>query len=255
MKLQYASDLHLEFDQNTQWLTENPLEVTGDVLLLAGDITIFGDERLENHPFFDWCSQNYRETLLVPGNHEYYRGVEMRDTLKDFEKPLRPNVRYLNNRSVTIDDTEFFVTTLWSKVKPANEAWIEQCMTDCRRNVLDGHNLRGADYTVLHKLCLAWLKRAVKRSKAQHKVVLTHHSPVNYEDPTFASNHLTDAFIVPLEKYISGSDIDAWIFGHTHYNAAQGLELGKTHICTNQLGYVMYGICDGFSRSRFIDLD
>ena len=94
MKIQYASDLHLEFDQNTDWLSENPLEVTGDVLVLAGDITIFGDEALETHPFFEWCAQNYRETLLVPGNHEYYRGVEMRDTLTDFEKLLHPNVRY-----------------------------------------------------------------------------------------------------------------------------------------------------------------
>ncbi|MBQ2491410.1 MAG: metallophosphoesterase, partial [Muribaculaceae bacterium] len=162
MKIQYASDLHLEFDQNTDWLTENPLEVTGDVLVLAGDITIFGDESLETHPFFEWCAQNYRETLLVPGNHEYYRGVEMRDTLTDFEKLLHPNVRYLNNRSIVIDDIEFFITTLWSKVKPENEAWIEQCMTDCRRNVLDGQPLRGANYTQLHELCFNWLDNALK---------------------------------------------------------------------------------------------
>ena len=255
MKIQYASDLHLEFDQNTDWLAENPLEVTGDVLVLAGDITIFGDEALETHPFFEWCAQNYRETLLVPGNHEYYRGVEMRDTLTNFEKLLHPNVRYLNNRSIVIDDIEFFITTLWSKVKPENEAWIERCMTDCRRNVLDGQPLRGANYTMLHELCFDWLNNALKQSAAKRKVVVTHHSPVNYEDPAFATNNLTDAFIIPLEDYIEQSDIDAWIFGHTHYNAAQGVQLGKTHICTNQLGYVMYGICDGFNLGRFIDLD
>lgn len=255
MKIQYASDLHLEFDQNTNWLAENPLEVTGDVLVLAGDITIFGDEDLDNHPFFDWCAEHYRETLLVPGNHEYYGGVEMRDTLTDFEKPLRPNVRCFNNRSIVIDDTELFITTLWSKVKPQNEVWIQSRMTDCRRSVLDGHLLRGADYTALHRLCFSWLKRALKRSEAPRKVVVTHHSPVNYEDPAFATNNLADAFIIPLEDYIEQSDIDAWIFGHTHYNAAEGLQLGKTRICTNQLGYVMYGICQGFDPARFIDLD
>lgn len=255
MKLQYASDLHLEFNQNTQWLQETPLEVTGDVLVLAGDITIFGDDELENHPFFDWCAENYRETILVPGNHEYYDGVEMRDTLTDFEKLLRPNVRYLNNRSIVIDDTELFVTTLWSKVKPQNEEWIESRMTDCRRSVLDGHTLRGADYSLLHELCFSWLDDALKQSTAKHKVVVTHHSPVNYEDPTFATNNLTDAFIIPLEDYIEQSDIDAWIFGHTHYNAAEGVTLGRTRICTNQLGYVMYGICSGYNPARFIDLD
>lgn len=254
MKIQYASDLHLEFNQNTDWLTKMPLQVTGDVLVLAGDITIFGNPELENHPFFDWCSEHYRETLLVPGNHEYYGGVEMRDTLTDFEKQLRPNVRYCNNRSVLIDDVEFFITTLWSKVQPQNEAWIQRCMTDCRRNVLDGHALRGNDYTPLHELCFAWLDRALRQSASLHKVVVTHHSPVNYEDPAFAKNNLADAFIVNLEHYIAESGIDAWIFGHTHYNAAQGVKLGKTHICTNQLGYVMYGICPGFDSARFIEI-
>ena len=43
MKVQYASDLHLEFRANREWLCENPLEVTGYILLLA-----------------------------VPGNHEFY---------------------------------------------------------------------------------------------------------------------------------------------------------------------------------------
>ena len=53
MKIQYASDMHLEFPDNTQWLAENPLEVKGDILVLAGDMILFGDFLLENHPFID----------------------------------------------------------------------------------------------------------------------------------------------------------------------------------------------------------
>ena len=37
MKIQYASDLHLELSGNSKYVKEIPFEVTGDVLVLAGD--------------------------------------------------------------------------------------------------------------------------------------------------------------------------------------------------------------------------
>ncbi len=37
MKIQFVSDLHLEFPENRAYLVGHPLDVTGDILLVAGD--------------------------------------------------------------------------------------------------------------------------------------------------------------------------------------------------------------------------
>ena len=56
MRIQYASDLHLEFRENSSFLKHNPLAVAGEVLVLAGDIGYIGDENYSRHPFWDWAS-------------------------------------------------------------------------------------------------------------------------------------------------------------------------------------------------------
>ncbi len=125
MKIQYASDLHLELSGNSRWVKNNPLNVTGDILVLAGDIAYLGTD-CTNNPFWSWCADNYEQTLIVPGNHEYYGGFDLKDTLSEWTYELRSNVRYLNNVVVKLGHTYIVLSTLWSNVRAENALMIEQ---------------------------------------------------------------------------------------------------------------------------------
>lgn len=81
MRIQYASDLHLEFRENSSFLKHNPLAVAGEVLVLAGDIGYIGDENYSRHPFWDWASGNYSRVIVVPGNHEFYKMFDHRQAV------------------------------------------------------------------------------------------------------------------------------------------------------------------------------
>ena len=41
MKIQYFSDLHLEFEDNLNWIDNNAIERVGDILIIAGDLCPF----------------------------------------------------------------------------------------------------------------------------------------------------------------------------------------------------------------------
>lgn len=255
MKIQFASDLHLEFRQNSEYLAGNPLDVIGDILVLAGDVTYLGKDKYLRHPFFDWCSENFKQTFIVPGNHEYYDGAEITASQVDFELPVRDNVKYINNKSVVIDDTELFFTTLWTRILPTEIVPVQMGMTDFYRGIYEGRRFNAQDYSTLHKQSIGWLINALAASKVKNKIVVTHHCPTTqFQDPRFISSTISSAFCVNLNCFISESQIDHWIYGHTHYNGGNGTLIGDTRLHSNQLGYVKHGENDTFLQNALIEI-
>ena len=255
MKIQYASDLHLEFAENRSYIDNGGIEPVGDVLVLAGDVSYLGDRNMMTLRVWDWCADHFRETFIVPGNHEFYNGYDIAQTMQDFEYEYRENVRYLNNSSIMLDDTELFFTTLWTKISPLFLWEIQRGMNDFRRGVLDGERFTANDVDGLHKRSLAWLASALRTSSAAHKVVVTHHCPtLRDEFNGYPGGALNTAFQVDLDEFIEQGGVDYWIYGHTHYAGGSGSKIGNTTLLCNQLGYVFYNEHKAFQEKAVVEV-
>ncbi|OQX77697.1 MAG: metallophosphoesterase [Bacteroidetes bacterium 4484_249] len=239
MKIQYCSDLHLEFPENKEFLKDNPLLPKGDILLLAGDIVPFAV--MDNHKdFFDYVSDNFKYTYWVAGNHEYYRS-EITDKTGAFNEKIRSNVFLINNTSVIQNNIKFVFSTLWTKIRPEYQWQIEKGLNDFHVIKYKGYRLSTEKYNMLHAESLKFLKQELNSEKTNKTIVVTHHVPTLFNYPEkYKGSVLNDAFAVELFNLIETAGPDYWVFGHHHQNIPD-FKIGKTKLTTNQLGYVVYG--------------
>lgn len=238
MKIQYASDLHLEYEKNSAYLRHHPLQKTGDVLLLAGDIGYIGDYSYTDHPFWDWAAANYEQVIVVPGNHELYKRFDIEELEEGWSLEIRPNVHCYYNRIVSLrEDIDLIVSTLWSHIRPENGNYTEYSVTDFHRIRSGEDALTWMRFNEEHDQCRDFIRRALMRSRAHYKIVLSHHVPsMSLLYHKFAAKAYSGAFAAELEQFIAQNRIDYWIFGHSHFNN-DGL-IGRTHCLCNQLGYI-----------------
>lgn len=254
MRIQFASDLHLEFAENWRYLREHPLQVTGDILVLAGDIGYLGDDNYTKHPFWDWASENYVQVICCMGNHEFYKYYDIATISDGFCLEIRHNVHSYYNAVVRIGNVDFIISTLWGKISLREAYYTEQVITDFRRILYNGEILTFTDFNREHERCLSFIKKAIEESKAKYKVVVTHHVPsFKMQCPKFKDSLANGAFTVELEDYIKKSDINYWIFGHSHYNV--DAFIGKTSCLSNQLGYVFHDENKDFDPTKYISIE
>jgi predicted phosphodiesterase len=260
LKIQFVSDLHLEFPDNRAWLAAHPLEVTGDILLIAGDTAYLdlpdsGRETYKAYDFWDWASRNYKQVIVCLGNHDFYGYYDLATMPDGYCLDIRPNVKAYYNSVVHLPDVDIIVSTLWSFIEPDIDFIVERSVSDFYRIKYEGHRLNAQNFNAEHERCLAFIKQSVTESKAKTKIVLTHHVPTQLcTVDEFKGSTINGAFTVELGDYIADSGIDYWIYGHSHRN--MDAKIGKTQIISNQFGYLSHGEPqnNGFDPKRYIEL-
>jgi predicted phosphodiesterase len=257
MKIQYASDLHLQIQSNREYLRQNPIEPVGDVLVLAGDITKMHKSYYSDE-IFDYFSKNWKLVIVVPGNHEYYHNNDLNAINRTVIKEnLRDNVLLVNNEIVKYEDVNFICAVLWSYISPSNMFAVTRGLSDFyvisgkvgRKSMV----MNGDWFNRLHSEAKAFLHDALTTHKGEKNVVVTHHGPTQLiNHPDFKGSPINQGFIVELYDYIKDFDISHWIYGHTHRNIDKEIE--GTQVICNQLGYVSYGENFSYKPNKFFEI-
>ena len=248
VKIQYCSDLHLEFPENEIYLKKYPINPVGEILILAGDIVPFAVmERYDG--FFDELSEKFEQVYWVPGNHEYYY-ADIQERTGSFSEEIRKNIFLVNNHIAQIQNTKLILSTLWTSISENNQWQVAQRLSDFRVIKKGTEKFTPYDYNNLYNENFIFLQNALQNTKDNESVVVaTHHVPtfLNYPEK-YKGDVLNEAFVVELFDFIESNFVNYWIFGHHHSNMAP-FYIGSTQLLTNQLGYVKYGENSGYSSS------
>ena len=151
------------------------------------------------------------------------------------------------------DNVDFILSTLWSKIPPADEIAIQNGMNDYAQILYNKRRLVPQNINDEFDRNLAFIKQSVSESDAEKIVVVTHHLPsfAAIED-RLKGSVLNTAYATELGNYIAGSRITSWIYGHSHHRT--DLMIGNTHLVSNPLGYVFCGENTNFDDSAVIEV-
>ncbi|MFY0606435.1 MAG: metallophosphoesterase [Cyclobacteriaceae bacterium] len=259
MKLQYASDLHLEMATNMKFIKANPLLPKADILLLAGDITHLEDSSFKDEVFDLWSSE-FKQVYMIPGNHEFYdKCFPISGTLPTFEKKVRENVIYLNNKTIIIGDVRIIFTTLFSNIPPNKKFEIRHSIADFYRSIYSGVTkqiLTIDEFHEAHQICLDFLEGELKTDSKGKTIVVSHFVPFHknkLKDYPWFPMDLSSYFHVELEWLCEAYKIDHWISGHTHI-PFKSFQLENTWMHQNMLGYVSHYEHKQFRADAILEL-
>ena len=251
MKIQLASDLHLEminFKPGLSYTASSsrqflPKRIIGpvpgaDVLVLAGDIA---DGDYACKLFADWQSGKRVPIIYIAGNHEFY-GHPIDPTYAKLRAGAALNsIHFLENDSVVIDGVRFLGSTLWTDYRLELDP--TQSMTYCEKRLNDHHLIRNGRHTFTtgdalarHELARAWLETELVKPFDGKTVVVTHHAPHPLSiHPRYIGNQLNAAFVSDLSDLMPC--VDLWLHGHVHDSF--DYQVGQCRVVANPSGYVL----------------
>jgi predicted phosphodiesterase len=231
MKIQIASDLHLEHlrDDHPHYRIVAPTDA--DVLVLAGDIANSRDGAM---PFADWPVP----VVYVHGNHEFY-GDEYHAVRARLSAGSSGSIYYLENQQLVLPGVRFLGCCLWTDYALNGDR--DAAMADAWEYMYDHQQIRYGDGRFepahalrLHQESRNWLAQRLDQPFAGKTVVVTHHAPHrNSIHAAYRAHPGNPGFVSDLTPLLGKADL--WVHGHTH--SSFRYRIRGTEVVANPCGY------------------
>ncbi len=255
MRIQYAADLHTEFDP--AFVLDN---VGADILVLAGDIGPGSKGLLQVANASDAT-----RVVFVPGNHEFY-GRRMDEVVAELRLACANSagrIHYLPDGPLVLDGLRFIGDTLWTDFELQGEPDRIRALIDAERNIRDykvitaaggGRLLKPTDTMAMHRDQLARMRGHLSSRFDGETVVVTHHAPSAQSiNGRYSRRSIDSTYASALEGLILEFSPSLWFHGHTHKTS--DYEIGSTRVLVNPRGYKSHdGLNPEFSASAIIEL-
>ena len=249
LRIQYMSDLHLEFDRPAILDGGKGFPVPdkkGDVLVLAGDIDI----GTKGADFANRCGEVFDHVILLFGNHEFYHN-DINKVREEMGELLASNVHLLDPGYVDIEGVRFVGGTLWSTMGDDGRSFYE--MNDSRI-IHDGEDILSLERVrEMYTGQLSFIEENLSLDLVN--VVVTHHAPSiqmcdlnRYGKGYMNTGYATDTtLLADMEDLIT-----LWISGHTH--AAFDKNIDGVRCVSNCRGYAGYELTQGFDPNKVVEI-
>jgi Calcineurin-like phosphoesterase len=256
MRVLYFSDVHVEIRESQTphpWTATLPLGFgpdlspfvgAVDLLVLAGDVGRVRSRR--NVSPLAYAQQAGAllgcRVVLVPGNHEYYRGCFDEDRAALLAAEI-PGLSVLDRGEALVPRPSGALrvlgATLWTDYAVASAP--EPAMAEAERRIHDHRLIRRhggsapflpQDALAEHRLSRAWLAERLAAPHGGPTLVVTHHAPhPAVRNPRYGLDATAAAFCSDCGELLAAAasaGVAAWIFGHHHWShevVARGVRL------------------------------
>ena len=235
MKIQYISDIHIEYLERSEIETIiTSLTPHGEVLILGGDI---GDPQQSDsryRHFLESVCSKFKKVFVIAGNHEFYHSkidmnkAEIRKICSHI-----PNVSFLDNSVEDYGGYRWIGSTQWTQIDSP-----ERTSNDFKSI----ENLNYEVYNRMHLESITFLDHELKTAVqlSLNVIVITHHVPIYAltvpkfsADPDKEWSQWCHGDLDDLVKEYK-SVIKGWFYGHLHTRSVQ-LHHGVNFFC-NPIG-------------------